>query len=251
KGRMLVQFTVGNFKYFKERHTLSLEATNDDWLESENVAAVGERRLLKSVAIYGPNASGKSNMLIAMEMFRGWCLASSKEVQAGERITVLSFRLHSDTESAPSFFEAIFLHEGARYRYGFEATSEKVVSEWLFSQKDSIRETQLFTRDQAEISVSAPFGEGKGIETRTRPNALFLSVVAQFNGQIATAILTWMDRFRPISRLEDADYLRYTANRLRSPDYAALIHELTRKADVGIERLETQELPAEVALKLM
>ena len=57
---MLLQFTVGNFKSFKEKATLSMEATPDDWLEEENVATVGAQRLLKSAAIYGPNAGGKT-----------------------------------------------------------------------------------------------------------------------------------------------------------------------------------------------
>ena len=63
---MLIQFTVGNFKSFNRKATLSLEATSDDWREEDNVAVVGGKRLVKSAAVYGPNAGGKSNFLSAM-----------------------------------------------------------------------------------------------------------------------------------------------------------------------------------------
>jgi AAA15 family ATPase/GTPase len=246
---MLIQFTVGNFKSFKEKSTLSLEATPDDWLEEDNVATVGGQRLVKSAAIYGPNAGGKSNFLKGMGRFRDWILNSSKDAQSGEKIPVSPFRLSTETESAPTFFEAIFLQNGTRYRYGFEANPDKIVSEWLFSQKNSIRETRLFTRENSRIEVSDSFKEGKGLETRTRSNALFLSVAAQFNGEIAGEILKWTDRFRYISGLDDQNYLRFTATLLKDRDYARLINDLTKNADVGIETLKPIYLPAEDAVR--
>jgi hypothetical protein len=63
--------------------------------------------------------------------------------------------------------------------------------------------------------------------------------------------MIWMDRFRNIPHLEDANFIRYTANRLKDKEYAPLIHELARKADIGIERLQTQELLPEAAVRLL
>src|SRR5580693_1465424 len=143
---MLIQFTVGNFKSFKDKATLSLEATTDDWREEDNVAQAANHRLVKAAAIYGPNAGGKSNFLTAMMQFRDLVQESSKDSQKGEPIKVSPFRLHAATEGAPSSFEAVFLQNATRYRYGFEVTQTEVVSEWLFKQADSIRETRLFTR---------------------------------------------------------------------------------------------------------
>jgi AAA15 family ATPase/GTPase len=67
---MLIQFTVGNFKSFKDKATLSLEATHDDWRENDNLVHLPNQRLVKAAAIYGPNAGGKSNFLAAMVQFR-------------------------------------------------------------------------------------------------------------------------------------------------------------------------------------
>lgn len=232
---MLIEFSVQNFRSFKEKATLSLEASTDDWLEDECVTTVGGMRLLKSAAVFGANAGGKSNFLKAMAVFRNFIRNSSKETQQGEKIPVMPFRLHEDTESAPTVFEAIFLQNGARYRYGFGATTDQVETEWLFRQKDSTRETCLFTREGTEFKVSAEFREGKGLEERTRSNALFLSVTAQFNGAIAGEIFNWLNRFRNISGLDDADNNAATAKWLQNKDYAAQIKELMRQADVGIE----------------
>src|ERR1035437_6891954 len=100
---MLIQFTVGNFKSFKDTATLSLEATNDDWREDDNVAQSGGNRLGQAAGLSGPNAGGKSNFLAAMVQFRELIKESSKDTQKGEPIPVTPFRLHSTTEAAPSF----------------------------------------------------------------------------------------------------------------------------------------------------
>ncbi len=239
---MLIQFTVGNFKSFKDKATLSLEATHDDWREDDNLAQTLNQRLLKAAAIYGPNAGGKSNFLMAMVQFRELIQESSKDSQKGEPIHVTPFRLHTTTERAPSFFEAVFLQKGTRYRYGFEATPQAIVSEWLFKQADSIRETRLFTREREVIDPTESFKEGKGLENRTRSNALFLSVAAQFNGEIAGEVMLWMSQFRNISGLDDAGYMNFTANLLNDPNYGPLIRELVKQADVGIENLERQDI---------
>lgn len=239
---MLFQFSVGNFKSFKDKATLSLEATYDDWREDDNVAHVKGERLVKAAAIYGPNAGGKSNLLAAMHHFRELIKESSKDTQKGEAIPVTPFRLHAATQSGPSFFEAEFLQKGVRYRYGFEATQQAIQAEWLFSRADSTRETRLFTRENETIEATESFKEGKGLENRTRPNALFLSVVAQFNGEVAGEVLNWMNHFRDISGLEDQGYLAFTAGLLSDPRYGPLIRELVKQADIGIENLERQEV---------
>ena len=248
---MLLQFTVGNFRSFKDKATLSMEGTADDWLEEYNVGKEGENRLVKAAAIYGANASGKSNFLAAMAKFRDLVKKSSKETQTGEKLPFSPFRLNAETESKPSFFEVIFMQNGTRYRYGFEATSEDIHAEWLFSQKDSIRETRLFTREGEIIDPSEAFKEGKGLETRTRPNALFLSVVAQFNGEIAGGILEWMNRFRNISGLDDTHYMRFTAEKLADPDYQYSIRELVKAADMGIDELKMVDMEEDAFAKLI
>ena len=247
---MLIEFSVENFRSFRERATLSLEASTDDWLEDECVTTAGGLRLLKSAAIFGANAGGKSNFLKAMAVFRNFIRNSSKETQQGEKIPVTPFRLHTDTESAPTIFEAIFLQNDTRYRYGFGATVDEVETEWLFRQKDSTRETCLFTREypddglSPEFKISPEFPGRKRTGRRTRPNALFLSVAAQFNGAIAGEVFNWLNGFRNITGLDDVSNNASAARWLENKDYSAQIKELLRQADVGIEDLGAMEKPS-------
>jgi hypothetical protein len=240
---MLIQFTVGNFKSFKEKATLSLEADHDEWLAESNVSNVHSLRLLNAAAIYGANASGKSNFLSAMERFRNWVQKSSKDSQAGDKIPVVPYRLHTGTEKAPTFFEVVFLKNARRFRYGFEATRETIQSEWLFGRADSIRETRLFTREGGNIERSEDFKEAKGLEKLTRPNALFLSVSAQFNGPVAAEVIAWMNQFRSISGLDDKGYMPFTAAKLGEEAFAPAIRELSKRADLGIEDLQARVAP--------
>src|SRR5689334_20368976 len=127
---MLIEFSVANFRSIREKATLSLEASSDDWLQETHVFSVGQQRLLKSAAIYGPNAGGKTSFLAAMSTLRDFVLNSSKESQSGEEIPVFPFKLQTITGQAPTHFEIIFLANLTRYRYGFEATRTSVQSEW-------------------------------------------------------------------------------------------------------------------------
>lgn len=252
---MLIEFSVANYCSFKDRATLSLEASPDDWLEESHVVQSGDRRLLRTAAIYGANAGGKSNFLSAMATFRDLVKNSSKSLQLGDRIPVVPFRLQTESERAPSHFEAVFLHNGTRYRYGFEATFEAVTSEWLFSQRDSIRETTLFIREGTRIEVGEGFREGRPVEKLTRPNALFLSVVAQFNGEIAGSIVGWMNQFRNISGINDQATLGFTMLLMSDPQFAAnygpMILNLVKQADMGIEGLHRREASPEKLASLI
>ena len=233
---MLIQFTVGNWASFKSPMTLNLEASSDHAHEEANLIQASDRRLLKSAVIYGANASGKSNLLDAMEFLRNFVLSSSRETQIEEEIAVEPFRLSAEYDNKPSHFEIQFIQQGVSYRYGCELDRKQVHTEWLFASVSS-REAELFTRDQGDIKYNAErFKEGKGLAEKTRPNALFLSVVAQFNGEISTEVLKWFRDFRFISATRNP-HLRFTVERLEEQSFASKVLEMTRIADLGIEGL--------------
>jgi hypothetical protein len=214
--------------------------------------------LLKTAAIFGPNASGKSNVLHAMHWLRNFVLDSSKDGQAGEGIDAKPFRLSTAKEKAPTHFEIEFLLDNFEYRYGFEVTTKKVKSEWLFRKLPSAKAAKLFTRKDGQYDISSEFfREGKGLEERTRENALFLSACAQWNGKEATRIIKWMQQFRWVSGLSDEGFYVFTAQRLRKPGYQGKLLELAQKADFNIcalrseiEEVADAKLPADMPLPL-
>lgn len=186
---MLIEFSVENFRSFKERMTLSMVANNSGELLHSNTVSAGKKlRLLKSAAVYGANASGKSNLVKALEFMLKFMLSSVKDTQIGERLNFEPFLLNTSEWDKPSLFEIIFIVNETRYRYGFQLNERMIVSEWLFQQQKN-GEKALFTREGRIFTLSSAFKEAKGLEPRTRDNALFLSVLAQFNVSVANTIL--------------------------------------------------------------
>jgi hypothetical protein len=242
---MLVEFTVGNYRSFREPMTLSLVATRltsrDPRLDADAVFEVpGGLRLLRAAAIYGPNGSGKSNLGAAIHFLCSFVLESSKDTQAQEPIPVEPFLLVPGYESQPSHFEIVFITEGRRYRYGFEATRERVVAEWLY-HVPSAREAPLFTRDEDGIVVSAGFRAARGLEQRTRDNALFLSVSAQFNVALAVALVSSLLRLRNITGLSDRSIRDFSVDLLSHNESAPLVKALVTGVHTGIEDLVVGE----------
>ncbi|HMN26884.1 MAG TPA: ATP-binding protein [Caldilineaceae bacterium] len=244
---MLIEFTIGNYKSFKEKATLSMVATNvvskDKSVDENNVCLINDDlSLLKSVAVYGANASGKSNLIAALRFMRRYVLDSSKESQSDEPIPVKSFRLSTETDKAASFFEVVFLLEGRQYRYGFEVDRERVISEWLY-HVPARREAKLFERTAEGITATSVFKEGKDLESRTRDNALFLSVVAQFNGKLSQSILRWFRSLTIISGLQDSELMRQTVKILEDSKTKDEILWLIKELGVGIDDVRVQQLP--------
>jgi AAA15 family ATPase/GTPase len=235
---MLIGFSVGNYKSFKETVTLSMVASSiteeDKELNENNVFPINDKlSLLKSAAIYGANASGKSNLVAAINFMKWFVLNSSKETQVSDAIDTEAFRLSTETEKEPSFFEIVFILEDKTFRYGFEVNALQVVSEWL-SQADDSEEKMLFERD-FDNYILEDFPEGQGISDKTRRNALFLSVVAQFNGNISGKILLWFSKtLQLISGLQDRQYRKQTLESFENHGHRQNIIEFIKKLDLGI-----------------
>ncbi|MFN8787518.1 MAG: AAA family ATPase, partial [Pseudanabaena sp.] len=195
--------------------------------------------------IYGANASGKSNLHAALQFMRRFILNSSKDSQEGETINVEPFRLSTETERQASAFEAIFILNKRKYRYGFEVNSQEVVSEWLFDTPTT-RERKLFVRNNKHIEVKNSFSEGVGVDVRTRDNALFLSVVSQWNGKIAKEILRWFQSLS-IADPSDIQNRRYTVKCFEDGSYKDEIVEFIKRLDLGINSIEIETIEPDLS----
>ncbi len=245
---MLVLFSLKNFRTFKEKVTLSMVASNYDKVtrESDNVYDYQTHglRLLKSAVIYGANASGKSKIVEGLGFMSYFVINSSKESQEGEKIGVEPFSLCAETENQASEFEVVFIHENTLYRYGFEATRNKVVSEWLY-YKPKTKEIELFYRDGNDFDThSRIFTKGRAVikEGLIRDNALLVSVAAQFNERTAIQVIEWFKRLKILSGSDESSYQGFTMHKTESPTHKTKILELLKAADLGIQDIELQKL---------
>ena len=130
---MLLEFRLRNFRSFRQEATLSLVASTDKELEDTNTIPTALKaipRAVRSAVIYGPNASGKTNVLTGLGFMQS-LIAGSASLQPGQTLNFQPFRLDADAVTEPTLFEITLLLDGARYQYGFEFNATRVVAEWL------------------------------------------------------------------------------------------------------------------------
>jgi|SRR6218665_1790767 len=250
---MLVEFSVSNYLSVKNTVTFSMLASNPvKELEDINEGLSNvfwdknrKNKYLKSAVIYGANGSGKSNLLSAIGFFRKFILSSSNDSQADDKINTIPFLLSTETEHKPSSFEMSFFIDSIRFRYGFEATRETVTSEWLFGfdTENSNKESSYFARKNQVIKASNKnFKEGKGLENKTRPNALFLSTAAQLNGEISNKIQHWIKtNISIIPGLEEAAAGYAMEGFQEQKEFRKKIIDFFKLINLGIEDIKIEE----------
>ncbi|NNE77579.1 MAG: ATP-binding protein [Pricia sp.] len=241
---MLVKFTVGNYLSFKDRVSIDFNATSLTEYRSNNIMSIpaSNINLLKSVILFGANSSGKSNLFKAIKFVRRFIQGSSKDSQADEKINVEPFRLSTESLDKPSYFEIEFILDGKKYRYGFEVDDKIVLKEWLFSSGKT-KEYLLFERGNKEITIGSKFNKSsENIIDITRNNALFLSVCAQFNIEIAIEIIKEMGNLKYVSGTNDHSTIKFTVKLLNDPKYSKTINNFIKGARLGFNEVETEKI---------
>jgi len=171
-------------------------------LESTNTFEPGGANnlgLLRSAAIYGPNASGKSNFIKAVRAMAYIVAESASEIQRGDKLPVEVFKLDPVDRNSPTEFEVVFISEGIRYQYGFAATADHITEEWLIAFPKG-RAQNWFTRfwsddkdDYLWEMGNALLGKKQMWVESTRSNTLFLSMAVFLNSTQLQPVYDWFD----------------------------------------------------------
>ena len=238
---MLFNFTIGNFRSFSDKKTLSMElAPITDY--PKNIVKKSKYKFLSTAVVYGANSSGKSNLLAGMSVMKSIIMNSSK-TNSTSSLPYDPFSLNVNTEKQPTFYEMVFLVENTKYCYGFETDQTAIKSEWLFEIKGKT-EKALFLRENDGIEVMTDYKEGEDLEIKTRDNALFLSVVDQFNGKIASGIMNWFRNLNIISGINHNQYREFTMKELENHVSNTILTDYFIQLDLGFEavRIEKQEV---------
>ena len=154
---MLIEFTVENFLSFKDPTTLSMVMAKSFKEHKESVTEISgcNMSLLKSAVVYGNNASGKSNLIKAMNFMKSTVLNSFRDAlmeNSERKFSLQKYALNTKSENETSFFEISFIQNETKFRYGFEIDYDKVISEWLFHT--TTKEVYLFKRDKQQIEIN-------------------------------------------------------------------------------------------------
>ncbi len=253
---MLLEFSVKNYLSFKDEVTLSLRGrAGVTGHEGDSTFDVAGEPILKSAVIYGANASGKSNLIKAMQFMKYFVLNSAIGEQSEAKIDVDNFKLTIETAKQPSQFEITFVHEDRYYRYGFELDSKNIHQEWLYQAAvNSEQETFLFHRKNQSVKFDESFEEIKSfIEVQekkeefkrlklVRETALLLSVVAQFDGEISRKLMRWFkNEFNILFASEEKTFKQHSEDGLKDVEFKGKILDFLKIADTGIEDIKLVE----------
>lgn len=238
---MLVQFRIRNFMSIRDEQVFSLVAVKglrekDEQL-SDNIITVSDQTdLVKTAVIYGANASGKSNLLRAMDFFFNTITDSP---QSNSSIGLYSpFILDPDYEGKPTLLESVFIINQTTYRYGFEILKQAIVSEWLFIQRK--QESYVFERTDGELRINRPYKKLHELQSKDMigHSIFLLRLGALFNDETCLSVVKWADGIRSIEGTDDYKFEGYTIQYLEKPEYKQRIIDLLRSADLGIEDIE-------------
>lgn len=253
---MLVEFRVENFRSLRKEQVLSLVASRDRALADTHVVPTGLKavpNLLRSAAVYGANASGKSNLIKALQYMRGVVAESATAIQPGQTFAVQPFRLDAQSANEPTSFEVTILLEGIRYQYGFSITSQRITSEHLLVYKAFKPQRWFERRFDAQIGKDVyEFGPGlKGKkntwEGATRPNSLFLSMAVQLNSEDLRPVFDWFVNRLVIFNEQSQLSPQMTIQRLRHSEGRKQICDFLAAADISIADIEvvTRKVPGQ------
>lgn len=152
---MLVQFMLKNVLSFKDETILDMTAINAYKEHEYNLIDIGTKeKFLKVAAIYGANASGKSNLYYAMRYFRRIVAESFNNVESDEvaAIEEYYFPFLFEQDEQNSEFEVVEILNDYEYKYGFEYNSECIVSEWMYRKSvKTNRNTMILERTDDTI----------------------------------------------------------------------------------------------------
>ena len=251
---MLVDFSFGNFRSFRDVQILSMrssELQKDAFLLENTIKLDDEKRLLKTALIYGANASGKTNLIKAVEFFRTVVLSSYKILEHNLLKGVMPFLLEAGYDEQPTPFEIIFIEKGNRYRYGYSILKGEIIEEWLYLTNK--RETQLFFRKKQKIEYNKtsfteaklfvkPIQSDNGMSEleRTAPHVPFISVSAAFEGKHSLNVINFINRINAVSGIQDEQLGAFTFN-LMNKDKDFRHFTLNVLANFNITDLRVQE----------
>ena len=207
---MIIEFSVKNYRSIRDLQTISFKATGlkspaGSEIDSNNIVKSDGVSLLKTVGLYGANASGKSNMLMALSYF---ARAAGALALDSRRVRPLYDPFLFETSNEGCFFQIVLLLNGKKYRYGFvvnksdnvpgknSSNDVKIESEWLYGNVDK-NMTRLFLRVGQEVKENKlPTSEGVVIPTKLPyPHTLFLAHAAAFDAKgIPEQIVSYLER---------------------------------------------------------
>ena len=234
---MLVEFKVENFRSFKGSAILSMVSSVDKSLPDNLIQSKAlKKNILKSAVIFGPNASGKSNLVLAMGLLRAFILKSHQH-QKGMKLNFQPFSFDLNNQKKSTTFSIIFIHENVRYQYTLSFDINKVTEESLYHYPKG-KKASIFERHGQEFSFAKDQTEQTLISRRTPENVLYLSSSVQFNYKGTMPAYEWFLNKLIVLETSELDPLidSVIEQANRNLKFKGMVENGLKIADVGITK---------------
>lgn len=232
---MLIEFKFGNFRSFRDEAVLSMEAMGLGRLKN-CLISYNSMKLIPSVAIYGKNGGGKSNVIRAFWLAVQFIKNAQRTQHENAKIPVKPFLLNDYSKDEPTFFEFTYVLDNVKYIYGFSATKEKIFSEYLYHSPKGQKAT-VFTRTEQKFTFTEEKAKRKLISEAVAPNQLFFSVACTMNDADCMRAMKWFRDYVFFSR-DYADIPEQLLEYSNDKNMLAAISGYAKAADLGIEKME-------------
>lgn len=196
KVKMVLEIRLSNMFSFRDEVTLDLQAAKIQTKKARelegNLFSVDGEQMLKSVALFGANASGKSNVIKAIRACVNM-VRSSHNYNVDTRFAISPFKFE-DYANKPSSFYIRFLLNGVEYEYSFSFMHDEIITETLYYYPNG-RKSLVFSRDESRGTVKKDIYEFKTVIKRpfdvadnTSKKTLYISRASQMDREIAQKI---------------------------------------------------------------
>ena len=245
---MILEFSVKNYLSFKEKVTFSMLANSNKGLD-DNYVETNEKKILKTAAIYGANASGKSNLFKVMSSVV-LMLKNSNSYDINTKLPIVPFKLDDEYLNKPSEFEIRFIVDDIRYVYGFIADTDKIYDEYLYYYPNG-RETKIFDRTNVnEYSYSKKDTKIlKEIEIKNSPNKFFLATATNWNYEKTEPVYSFLTNGIEIcTNIENLKKIAFGIYETSSNDLKKFAVDFLKKTDFNIEdyKISKVRIPQEL-----
>lgn len=233
---MLLNFTFKNFRSYRDEVCLSMEATGLSSFK-ESLILQGNSKFLPGVAIFGKNGGGKSTVIRALWLATRFITNAQRTQHENTSIPVTPFLLNDYSRNEPTSFEFEYISYGIRYRYGFSATKENIVSEYLYHAPKN-QYACVFSREGQTFyfPTNAQKRRKEMISEAVAANQLFFSVACTMNEESCIAAMKWFREGILFSR----DFVDIPSQLIENAGNSKLLQaiaEYAKAADVGIENM--------------
>jgi AAA15 family ATPase/GTPase len=248
---MLIEFRVTNYRSFRETQKFSMvSGPGVEHLGTNTFdCRIPDLRLLRSAAVYGANAAGKTNLLRALQFMQNFIVNSAASSLITGPTPHDPFKFDLITRNSISEYEVAFIQDGIRYEYGFAIGPDRVEKEWLIEYPRG-RARRLFDRQfnksksKDEWKFSSYFRGNRVVWSEaTRPNALFLSTAVQLNSIQLLPVAHWFQRKLVVVVGTTTVNQLLTIKFLDEPTGKSRLLSFMREADPGIADVDLRREP--------